>query len=143
MEHDFYWLFNRFWWLIFPIFWMIARIVRLSLRHSNANRALDIIKTYADQGKDPPAELLAALRDRRDAEDRHYPGPEHGWVRFCLFAALAVGFGVLAFIPSDLSEGHEFAFIFVAIVMVGLALGGLISALMKPRPDLPPRDRLQ
>jgi len=50
---------------------------------------------------------------------------------------------VVAFVPNDMSEGHEFAFVFVAIIMVGLALGGLVSAVMKPRLDAPPRDRLQ
>lgn len=143
MNHDFYWLFNRYWWLIFPLFWMAVRIVRLSLGHSHANRALDIIKGYADQGKEPPAEVLAALKDRRDADERRCRRPEHGWSRFFLFSALAVAFSVVAFIPNDMREGHQFAFVFVAIVMMGLALGGLATALMKPRLDVPPQDRPQ
>lgn len=143
MDHDFYWLFNRYWWLIFPIFWMIAHIIRLNLRHSHANRALDIIKSYAEHGKEPPAELLSALKDRRDLDGRRYRSHEHGWSRFFLFSALAVAFCVVGFIPNDLADGHQFAFVFVAIIMVGLALGGLASALMKPRLDVPPQDRPQ
>jgi hypothetical protein len=143
MNHDFFTLFTRYWWLIFPLFWMSYAMVRLWLRHSRANRSLDILKSYAEHGKEPPAEVLAVLKDRHDSDGRRLRGPEHGWTRFCLFAALAVAFGVVAFVPNDMSEGHEFAFVFVAIIMVGLALGGLVSALMKPRPDLPPQDRLQ
>jgi hypothetical protein len=62
MDHDFYWLFSHFWWLIFPLFWMVAMMARLWSRHSRANRALDIVKSYADQGKDPPPELLKTLQ---------------------------------------------------------------------------------
>jgi hypothetical protein len=142
MDHDFFTLFSRFWWLIFPLFWMAYAMVRLWLRHSRANRSLDILKSYAEQGKEPPAEVLAALKDRHDLDAHRHRGPEHGWMRFCLFAGLAVAFAVVAFIPNDMSEGHEFVFIFVAIIMVGLALGGLISALMKPRLDQPTRDKL-
>ena len=141
MEHDFYWLFNRFWWLIFPLFWMAYALVRLSLRHGRANRTLDILKSYAEHGKEPPPELLETLQGRHD-DDRHgHAGPERGWRRFFFFGALAVAFTVVAFVPNEMSDGHEFAFVFVAIIMVGLALGGLVSALMK-QPELPSRDRL-
>jgi hypothetical protein len=143
MDHDFFTLFTNYWWLIFPLFWMAYAMVRLWLRHSRANRSLDILKGYAEQGKEPPAEVLAILKDRHDSDAHRHSGPEHGWMRFCLFAALAVAFAVVAFIPNDMSEGHEFVFVFVAIIMVGLALGGLVAALVKPRSDLPPQDRLQ
>ncbi|MEO8300616.1 MAG: hypothetical protein ABI608_02415 [Rhizomicrobium sp.] len=143
MHSDWYYLWTHYWWLIFPLFWMVVRIIQLSLGHSHANRALDIIKSYADQGKEPPPEVLAALKDRRDPEERWSRRPERGWGRFFLFSALAVAFTVVAFIPNDLSDGHQFAFVFVAIIMVGLALGGLASALMKPRLDQPPQDRPQ
>ena len=61
MDHDSYWLFSRFWWLIFPLFWMVTALAWGWSRHSRANRALDIIKSYADQGKEPPPELLKNL----------------------------------------------------------------------------------
>ena len=41
----------------------------------------------------------------------------------------------MALVPNDMAEGHHFAFIFVAIIMVGIALGGLVNALAKPRLD--------
>jgi hypothetical protein len=135
MEHDFFSLFTRYWWLIFPLFWMVTGIIRISLNHSHANRALDIIKTYAEQGKEPPAEVLAALKHRHDSGERRFRRPDHGWGRFFLFSALSAAFATLACFPNDISEGHEFVFVFVAIVMAGLALGGLASALMKPRHD--------
>lgn len=143
MNHDFFTLFSHYWWLIFPLFWMAYAMVRLWLRHSRANRSLDVLKSYAEHGKEPPAEVLAALKDRHDSDGRRHKGPEDGWNRFFLFAGLAVAFAVVAFVPNDMTDGNEFAFVFVAIIMVGLALGGLVSALTKPRSDQPTRDKLQ
>ena len=54
--------FSRFWWLIFPLFWMVFALAWGWSRHARANRALDILKSYADQGKDPPPELLKSLQ---------------------------------------------------------------------------------
>ena len=133
MEHDFFNLFSRFWWLIFPLFWMCTAMVKLWLRHGRANRTLDVLKSYAEQGKEPPPELLAALQDRHEERDHRYGQREHGWIRFFLFTALAAAFSFVAFVSNDMTEGHEFAFIFVAIVMIGLALGGLVSVFMHPR----------
>jgi len=139
--HDLYWLFNRYWWLIFPLFWMVTRIVRLNLGHSRANRALDIIKSYADQGKEPPPELLTALKASSDPDERGYRDHRRGVGSFFFFMALATGFLVLAFVPNDLTDGHHMAFVFVAIVMMGIALSGLVNALYKP--GLPPPDQRQ
>ena len=73
MDHDFYWGFPHFWWLIFPLFWMIFALAWGWSRHSRANRALDIIKTYADQGKEPPPELLKNLRCGTDGYRGYSP----------------------------------------------------------------------
>ena len=59
MDHDFYWLFSRFWWLIFPLFWMGVMVMAHWSRHNRANRALDIVKSYADQGKDNQPPVVA------------------------------------------------------------------------------------
>lgn len=133
MNHDFFTLFTRFWWIIFPLFWMAYAMVRLWLRHSRVNRTLDIFKSYAEHGKEPPPELLAALKERHDLDVHRHMGPEHGWKRFFLFAGLAAAFAFIAFVPNDMTDGHEYAFIFVAIIMIGLALGGLVSVFMHPR----------
>src|SRR5258708_24416592 len=101
MDHDFYWGFSHFWWLIFPLFWMVAVMARLWSRHTRANRALDIIKSYADQGKEPPPELLKNLQGGTDG----YCGWGGGWRhsterrlhRAFVFTALAIAFGGLTF----------------------------------------------
>jgi hypothetical protein len=143
-------LFTHYWWLLFPFFWMVGRGVRLWSRHSQAKHALTLIKSYADQGKEPPPELLQALRPwgpeiahRGDWDDRRWRG--YGWIPICLFTALAGGFVFMAFWPSitDGDPAAQGGLIFVAILMGGLALGFLVVTLTSGRPDdrdsLPPR----
>ena len=132
MGHDFYSLFSAYWWLIFPLFWMCAALAKLWLRHARANRTLDILKSYAEQGKEPSPELLAALQVRPD-EQRRQAHSEYLWIPVCLFAALAVAFASLAIFPNDLADGHKPAFAFVTIVMIGLALGNLAPILIHRR----------
>lgn len=128
MQRDAVWLFSHFWWLIFPLFWMVMGMFRLWLRHSRANRTIDILKSYADQGKDPPPELLAALRSTDFAKFRRVSGGS--WIPFFLFVALTAGFTMLG-LSADRHEAM--GLFFVAIVMGGLAVGFLVTALTHRR----------
>src|SRR5471032_3508163 len=147
MDHDFYWLFSHFWWLIFPLFWMVAVMARLWSRHSRANRALDIVKSYADQGKEPPAELLKTLQYGSDQcvygwGGRRWRSPEERLGRAFLFAALACAFGFMAFWPqfSDNSyQHHNFGLVFVTAILAACAISNLLSYMFQPR--LPPPDK--
>jgi hypothetical protein len=141
-EHsDWYNLFSSFWWLLFPLFWMVGTAAKTWSRHARANRVLDLVKSYVDQGKEPPAELLKILQNPltglNESGGVDMPGPQAGppqsaarqylWVPVFLFAALAVGFFFLA---ATFSNGTRSAMlIFVGLVMVGLALGNLVAVL--------------
>src|ERR1700719_5338510 len=53
MQHsETYLLFREYWWLVFVLVWAIARLARLWSRHVQAQRTLDMIKSYVDQGKE-------------------------------------------------------------------------------------------
>ena len=57
MQHsEFFQLFTAYWWLIFVLIWIVARLARVWSRHVQAQRTLDMIKSYVDQGKEPPPE---------------------------------------------------------------------------------------
>ena len=45
------------WWLIFPAMGIVSGIVRMILHNNYRRRRLEIIKAYADQGKDVPEAL--------------------------------------------------------------------------------------
>jgi len=145
MDHDSYWLLSRFWWLVFPLFWMIMALVWGWQRHSRANRALDIIKSYADQGKDPPPDLLKGLQDGMGGGCGPYNwrySPERKLHRGIVFTALALVFGFLTFSHYD-DNGHwhhTSGFLIPMIIFAALAFSNFLSLLLMPR-GWPPYDR--
>jgi hypothetical protein len=145
MDHDFYWLFSRFWWLIFPIFWMTYGLFWGWSRHSRANRSLDIIKSYADQGKDPPPELLKTLQQAPDGWGRcgRWRSPEERLSRAILFAALALVFGFMTFwrfSEDHYGSHHMFGLLVPTAVFAALAFSNFLSLLFISR-TLPPPDQ--
>lgn len=131
-EHsDFYELFVRFWWLAFPLFWAIGAMLKNIFRHHRASDALTLLKAYAEQGKEPPPELLAVLRQPEQAEERksRVGGYRHyGWVPVFLFGALACGFVLMAIFPPD-DHIPVAAMPFGALIMLGLCIGHLVAML--------------
>jgi hypothetical protein len=137
-----------FWWLIFPIMWFVFGFFGMFLRYRRHRDAMDLLKTYASQGKEPPAEVSKILSGQSvdDANcngwgggygyygwrGRRY-GPYWEWRRVFIFASLAIGFGVAAYYGEDWGVHGEPAFIVVAAVMGCLAIGSLIFALMARR----------
>ena len=127
--HDFTDLFSRFWWLLFPLAWAIGELSKSWMRHS-------VLKAYADQGKEPPAELIAILQQPEQHERRHRTRYGHnGWVAVFLFGALAAGFVMLSQMPFQEMEGRSPLLIFVAIVMGGLCVGNLVAMLARGKQD--------
>ena len=51
-------LFRDFWWLLFPIFGMSMAVFGMLQTESRSQQVMRLIKSYVDQGKDPPPELL-------------------------------------------------------------------------------------
>ena len=128
MDHDIYWLFNRYWWLLFPLCWGIGQMFKSWQRHDRAKEALTVLKSYADQGKEPPPELVAVLRQPDQADERknaqgsyrHY-----GWVPVFLFGALTCGFVLMGLFPPN--GAPPVAMFFVALIMAGLSIGNLVA----------------
>ncbi len=131
---DFGDIFQRFFWLIFPVMGMIWGMVDLAARHKRARHGMDLIKSYIDQGKEPPPQLLKFLDPTGDI----YAKPQKSgglWVPVFLFAALCGGFLMFAWWPGDTDfEPRQIAaFHFVALIMAGLSLGFLVMALRRER----------
>jgi Flp pilus assembly protein TadB len=122
--------FAAFWWLIFPIFGMAMAFQGANQSAKRTRTALDLVKSYIDQGKEPPPEILKlALREEEDEY-------EEGGVRKAgsgknstawsavTFAALAAGFGTGWYVVQG--EDYAFAFLIVTVTMAVLALGSLL-----------------
>jgi hypothetical protein len=141
MHNDFYHLFEGYWWLLFPLGWAIAVGVRAWLRHLQAKAKLALIKSYIDQGKEPPPELLHFLQEPARAPKPPQDFSQHYILVGFIFAGLAVAFAVMCamkFTANDLNANA--GLVFVAVLMTGFSIAffvtGRIAARSKNR--LPP-----
>jgi len=50
-----------FWWLIFPLMGFVFGGYSMFLQHQRSKQAMEVLKAYAQQGKDPPPEVMAAV----------------------------------------------------------------------------------
>ena len=121
-------LFRDYWWLMFPIFGMVMAVSGSFTSERRTRNVIDLIKSYTDQGKEPPPELLKLAAKDWD-EDGVTVSPrtrsqDNGWA-FFTFAALAVGFGVAYYF---IRQTEDWAWIFLAVSagMGVMALGGLV-----------------
>jgi hypothetical protein len=121
-------LFVSFWWLIFPIFGMAMGFWGMISSERRSARVLDLIKSYVDQGKEPPAELLKlATSDEEFVANSPAGRRQNNSWSFVVFAALAAGFGVGYYFVR--AEDYAFAFLIVAVVMAVMAVGALFIVL--------------
>lgn len=55
-------LFHDYWWLMFPLAWALGAAWQGWLRSQARRDELRLVQAYAAAGKEPPAELIKALR---------------------------------------------------------------------------------
>ncbi|MEI9902807.1 MAG: hypothetical protein WDN06_01610 [Asticcacaulis sp.] len=92
---------SSYWWLVFVLIWPITGIIHSFTHYNHRNEMLKMLKSYADQGKEPPAALLDAMKsdDRRGYDDDYYGRRRWkryrggGWSGAVAFVALSAGFG--------------------------------------------------
>jgi len=123
-------LFRGYWWLMFPIFGMFIALIGMFQSENRNRKVMELIKSYVEQGKDPPPELLKLATSPSDYDmDISSPQKPSGsaW-SFVVFAALAAGFAAGWWMVR--TEEWSFAFAIVAIVMAVMAVGALLIALM-------------
>ncbi len=117
--------FSAYWWLIFPIFGMAMAFQGAGQSEKRQRRTLDLIRSYVEQGKEPPAELLK-LAQKSDDDDWGMGGRgdknSRAWT-FVVFAALSAGFATGYWFVR--AEDFAFAFLIVSVTMGVLALGAL------------------
>jgi len=129
---DFGDIFQRFWWLIFPVMGMIWGMIDLSAKHKRARHGMDLIKSYIDQGKEPPPELIKLLNAKGD--DNNCKSRNHAWTPVFLFAALSAAFLWATFLPDmDFEPKQVWALQLVAMIFGALFLGCLVAAVRRER----------
>ena len=129
-------LFRSYWWLLFPLSWFVISGFQSFLNYRRQRDTLNLIKTYADKGQEPPAALLKVLEQPIDDQDGTWSrsrgrAGEGAWFSTILFGVMAVGFGYGAY--TDMYGGQP-ALIIVTFVLAGLCLACLFQALRSGRP---------
>lgn len=144
MEHFFF----SYWWLIFPIGFFVFGAWDRWLAYRRSQDRLDLLRSYASQGKDPPPELVRAIQlEEEDDEDDAYgaydrygrrrarryarrywrSSPYWAWRTAAVTGSVALGFW-LASEYSGLTD-VEGIFRLVAIILTCVAGGHAVAAL--------------
>ncbi len=131
-------LFRDYWWLMFPLFWLIGGAFHSAQGYRRDRETIDLIKTYADKGQEPPEALLKHLE--RDREDERYYSRrrcrrggwrhEGSWFSVAFFGIMAAGFG---YASSRDMYGMGDGFLIVTVVLGALAVASLVSILVGGR----------
>ena len=149
-------IFRSYWWLLFPIGFFVFGAWDRWLSYQRSRDHLELLKSYAAQGKEPPPELVKAVRDDAPLDGDSPPyGPGYGpygygygmhprymrrmyrrayrwspywqWRTTFITAAVAAGF----WFASEYADfpGTEGPFRLVAIIMTFVAAGHLVAAI--------------
>jgi hypothetical protein len=118
------------WWVIFPLIGFAFAFWAMWLSHQRQKAAIDLMRTYASQGKDPPAELLKVLQGG-DGWNRPY----REWQNAVLLGALAVAFGVMAYLHEGIRQAIGLSI--AAVVLAALAVNSLVAAWLQRKHDAP------
>jgi hypothetical protein len=130
-------VFQQYWWLLFPFFWFISAGWHSMMRYKRTQAKIDLLKTYAMSGKEPPADLIASLdkpddgrHDWSDDDDHGSRGRGRGGpFLVVLFAGLA---GVFAYTGYSGWLGQvDTEFYFVAMILGVLSLAFLVASIFK------------
>tara|TARA_R110002073_G_scaffold76656_6_gene186017 strand:+ start:635 stop:1057 length:423 start_codon:yes stop_codon:yes gene_type:complete len=133
-------LFRSYWWLLFPLAFFVAQGWSSFLRYKRQKSKIELLKSYAAAGKEPPANLVASLEadgERADREDWTSSDSSNSGsggstaflvVLFTGLAAVFAGAGYLGIIG-----GVEEELYFVAAILGVLALAFLVSGVFGGR----------
>ena len=139
--------FLHFWWLLFPLAFFIMSAWGGWLSYQRRKAELDVLKSYVQQGKDPPPEIAKAVGGGGDPADpygyghpyygaygwrgwrRYRYGPYWEWRRVIVFGAISGGFWFASQYYSDRGPSH--AFEIVAIITGIIAVASLLFAVLQ------------
>lgn len=129
-------LFRSYWWLLFPLAGFAFAGLASYLRYRRQKALLDLIRSYVENGREPPADLIGQINMGAD-DDGDWTGTSRGrreptnyWSLVGLFTVLAAGFGIATFMGVDGGSG---AFVIVTLTMAAVAVWALICALTQKR----------
>jgi hypothetical protein len=131
---------TSYWWLIFPLGWGLSTILKIWANHRRAQATLDLIKSFVDQGKEPPDALLEHILLQTNAPRWTYQ-PLHFWLGALLLGAGAIGFAALTWLRAQQGDPDSANALFIAILLgagaAACAAFAMIVQARHPGPDAP------
>ncbi|WP_291844681.1 hypothetical protein [Maricaulis sp.] len=129
-------IFQGYWWLLFPLGFFVAAGWGSFMRYKRTQAKIDLLKTYAASGKEPPADLIASLDDPGDGRHDWTGGDGDGDSKrgggnaflVILFAGFASVFAYEGY--AGLLGMGDVAY-FVSLIFVVLSLSFLAAAIFK------------
>jgi len=120
---SFYDLFSSYWWLLFPLGFFVAAGWSSYMRYKRTQAKIELLKTYAAAGKEPPAELMASLDAPSATGDDGDAGSGRGTTTFLvvLFGGLSAVFAYVGYSGVFGGEGPEFYFVSAILAVLGIA----------------------
>jgi len=123
-DYAYHYSFGRFmfafWWLIFPMMWFVFGLFHTWMRYREHRDRLELIRTYAAQGRDP-SELAKTLQPPERSWPKHKrPGGE--WRGGVILLCISAGFGVASYYEMLPGRGAPFSFIALITGVIGVAL---------------------
>lgn len=122
-----------YWWVLFPMaaFAFVGWTQWLNYRRQKA--VLDVVRTYAEKGQEPPSEILDALAGNASDAASTRQGVRQGtaahyWSLVGLFGLLCAGFTWAGW--GGRLDGGTGALSIVALVMGAVCLWSLICAVV-------------
>lgn len=127
-------LFENFWWLLFPLGFFLIAGWNSFMSYQQTKAKIDLLKTYAAAGKEPPASLVESLEkiETHDRNDWHDSDNDTGGGGNAFLVVLFIGLSaVFAYEGySGLIGMGEVAY-FVSMIMGVLAVSFLFGSLFK------------
>jgi hypothetical protein len=128
--------------MIIPLAGMSIGAFAIWTEHQRKQKALEVLKVYAEQGTEPPPSLVAGIAQAtssRNARPIDSNTAAANWASAAFFLIMAVGFGGAAW---WFNQGGRGAWVFTVgtgitcFVMAALSASALIRALLAPRPNV-------
>lgn len=129
-------IFSNYWWLLFPLGFFLAAGWSSYMRYKRTQAKIELLKTYAAAGKEPPADLLASIDadDDDGGEAAQGSGQRSGGGHAFLVVLFAGLGGVFAYAGyTGLIGGVGDEMYFVAMIMGVLALAFFFNGVFSGR----------
>ena len=131
-----------YWWLMFPLMWMAFGAWGMWLRHRRQQDTLEVMKTYAAQGRDPselaktldPCSGPGAAYDWRWQRRAWRYTPFWAWRRAIMSVCVAAGFWFAAeYLDTPWGWHLEIVAVIMTIIAGASLLSAIFSSLFAPK----------